>query len=77
MARLVERHPEIHRARIEVGHDGKTDTMLVKLETDGTDVDAYAASISEVLKLRGEVETVSVGGLPRDGVVIADLRGTG
>jgi len=77
VARLVERHPEIHRARIEVGHDGKTDTMLVKLETDGTDVDAYAASISEVLKLRGEVQTVSLGGLPRDGVVIADLRGTG
>lgn len=77
VARLVDRHPEIHRARIEVGHDGKTDTMLVKLETDGTDVNAYAASITEVLKLRGEVETVSPGGLPRDGVVIADLRGTG
>jgi len=77
VARLVERHPEIHRARIEVGHDGKTDTMLVKLETEGSDVAAYAASISEVLKLRGEVETVSPGGLPRDGIVIADLRGMG
>ena len=74
VARLVDRHPEIQRARIEVGHNGKTDTMLVKLETEGTDVAAYAASISEVLKLRGEVETVSLGTLPRDGVVIADLR---
>ena len=75
VARLVERHPEIQRARVEVRHDGKGDTLLVKLETDGSDVAAYAASISEVLKLRGEVETVSLGGLPRDGVVIADLRG--
>ncbi|AGI68897.1 hypothetical protein OAN307_c33960 [Octadecabacter antarcticus 307] len=74
VARLVERHPEIHRARVEVGHNGKTDTMLVKLETDGSDLAAYAASISEVLKLRGEVEIVSRGVLPRDGVVIADLR---
>lgn len=74
VAQLVQRHPEIQRARIEVGHDGKTDTMLVRLETEGSDVAAYAASISEVLKLRGDVETVSLGGLPRDGVVIADLR---
>jgi len=51
--------------------------MLVRLETEGTDVAAYAASISEVLKLRGEVETVSLGTLPRDGIVIADLREAG
>ncbi len=75
VAKLVERHPEIHRARIEVGHDGKTDTMRVKLETDGTDIAAYKASVTEVLKLRGDVETTAVGGLPRDGIVIADLRG--
>lgn len=49
-------------------------SMLVELETEGADVAAYAASISEVLKLRGDVETVSLGALPRDGVVIADLR---
>lgn len=75
VARLVERHPEIQRARVEVGHDGKTDTMLVRLETEGTDVAAYTASISDVLKLRATVETVTPGALPRDGIVIADLRG--
>jgi len=75
VARLVERHPEIQRARIEVGHNGKTDTMLVKLETEGADLAAYSASISDVLKLRGDVETVPLGALPRDGIVIADLRG--
>ena len=75
VAQLVERHPEIHRARVEVGHDGKTDTMLVRLETDGSDLAGYVASISEVLKLRAKVETVAIGGLPRDGIVIADLRG--
>lgn len=77
VARLVERHPEIHRARVEVGHNGQSDTMVVKLETEGSDVAAYAASVAEELKLRGEIETVSPGGLPRDGVVIADLRGLG
>ncbi len=77
VARLVDRHPEVHRARVEVGHDGKGDTMVVKLETDGGQADTYAASVSEVLKLRGVVEMVPPGALPRDGVVIADLRDVG
>jgi phenylacetate-CoA ligase len=77
VARLVERHPEVLRARVEVGHDGKGDTMTVKLECDGGDAGAYAASVSEVLKLRGVVEMVAPGALPRDGIVIAELREVG
>ena len=65
------------RARVEVGHDGKGDTMVVKLETEGADAVGYAASVTEVLKLRGDVEMVSPGALPRDGIVIADLREIG
>ena len=77
VAALVARHPEVARARVEVGHDGKGDTMRVKLEATGGDAGAYAASVTEVLKLRGEVEVVAPGALPRDGIVIADLREVG
>ncbi len=74
VASLVARHPEIARARIEVSHDGQRDEMVVKLETQASDEGVFAASIKEVLKLTGKIELVSPGALPRDGVVIADLR---
>ena len=77
VANLVARHPEVQRARVEVRHDGAGDTRVVTLETDGADADAYAASVSDVLKLRGTIEIVVPGALPRDGVVIADLREVG
>ena len=74
VARFVERHPEIDRARVEVTHDGKSDAMLVKIEAAQPNGADYAASIRDVFKLRADIEFVSPGGLPRDGVVIADLR---
>ncbi len=74
VASLVGRHPEIARARIEVTHDGKRDQMLVKLETQATDEAVFEAAIREVLKLNGAIQLVAPGSLPRDGVVIADLR---
>lgn len=74
VASLVVRYPEIARARIEVRHDGQRDQMLVKLETQATDETVFEAAIREVLKLNGEVQLVALGSLPRDGVVIADLR---
>ncbi|MDD9923559.1 MAG: phenylacetate--CoA ligase family protein [Boseongicola sp.] len=74
VARLVERHPEIHKARVEVGHDGASDTLTVKLETDRTEKLTYSDSVKELLKLRADVELFEKGQLPRDGLVIADLR---
>ncbi|MFA8440751.1 phenylacetate--CoA ligase family protein [Yoonia sp.] len=74
VASLVGRHPEIARARIEVTHDGQRDQMLVKLETQATDETVFEAAIREVLKLNGAIQLVAPGSLPRDGVVIADLR---
>ena len=74
VASLVGRHPEIDRARIEVTHDGQRDQMLVKLETQATDETVFEAAIREVLKLNGAIQLVAPGSLPRDGVVIADLR---
>ncbi len=74
VASLVARHPEIARARVEVTHDGQRDEMVVKLETQATDEAVYDAAIREVLKLNAKVQLVAPGSLPRDGVVIADLR---
>ena len=77
VAQLLERHPEVARARVEVGHNGTSDTMLVKVEAPEADTARLAASISEVMKLRADVSIVDPGSLPRDGVVIADLREAG
>lgn len=67
----------VDRARVEVGHDGKGDTMTVRLETGGGDGAAFGDAVREVLGLRGEVVIEAPGSLPRDGVVIADMRDVG
>lgn len=74
VAALVARLPEVARARVIAGREGETDTMVVRVEGEGIDAGAVAASVREVLKLSGEVEVVSPGSLPRDGVVIEDTR---
>ncbi len=74
VADLVARHPDVARARVEVTHDGQRDEMTVKLETNVTDATAFEAIIGEVLKLNARIDLVKPGQLPRDGIVIADLR---
>ncbi|KAB7613993.1 phenylacetate--CoA ligase [Amylibacter sp. SFDW26] len=74
VATLVERHPEVSKARIEVDNDGKSDIMRVKLETNEGDCAKYQASIKDILKLRSEIEICALGSLPKDGLVIHDLR---
>jgi phenylacetate-CoA ligase len=74
VAELVARHEEVTRARVIADREGDSDGMTVMIETEGGDPDHYAASIAEVLKLRGKVELVAAGTLPRDGVVIEDRR---
>jgi len=74
VAALVAKHSEIDRARVVASRDGEMDVMTVRIETAAEDPGAYAGTISEVLKLKGIVELVKPGGLPRDGVVIADTR---
>jgi phenylacetate-CoA ligase len=76
VAALLERHPEVHKARVEVNHDGKNDTLLVRLETESTETTGYESSIRELLKLRAVVELCHKGDLPSDGLVIADGRST-
>jgi phenylacetate-CoA ligase len=74
IADLVARHPDVVRARVEVTHDGQRDKMTVKLETNVTDAAAFETIVGEVLKLNATIELVKPGQLPRDGIVIADLR---
>jgi phenylacetate-CoA ligase len=74
VAALVARHPEVSRARVTVTREGEQDAMTVRLEATGGDPAVFAASVAEVLKLRGTVEVVAPGSLPRDGKVIEDLR---
>ena len=74
VAQLVARHDEIDRARVVASREGEMDVMTVRIETAGSDTAAYEKSVAELLKLRGKVELVSPGGLPRDGLVIEDAR---
>jgi len=76
VAVLLERHPEVHKARVEVNHDGQNDTLLVRLETENTESAGYESSIRELLKLRADVVLCPKGDLPCDGLVIADQRAT-
>jgi phenylacetate-CoA ligase len=78
IAEAVKRHSEIGRARLVVSHDGQSDVMTLKAEVPaGTDqrLAAHLAnSLAAVTKLRGFVELVPAGSLPKDGKVIEDVR---
>ena len=74
VAQLVAKHDEIVKARVIAGRDGEMDTMTVQIETEAQDADSYAASVADVLKLKGKIQLVSPGSLPNDGKVIEDQR---
>ncbi len=74
VAALVARHPEIARARVIAEREAEMDVMTVRIEAEGGDAGAFSASVAEILKLKGKVEVVAPGSLPRDGLVIEDQR---
>ena len=74
MAALVDKHEEIVKARVIAARQGEMDTMTVKIESPRSDHVAYAKSVVEVLKLKGAIEVVAPGSLPKDGLVIEDQR---
>jgi phenylacetate-CoA ligase len=74
VAALVAKHAEIVKARVIAGRSGEMDVMTVQIEAEGGDAAAYAASVVDVLKLKGTVEVVAPGTLPKDGKVIEDTR---
>ena len=64
----------VERARVLAQRAGDADHMVVQIESAGGDAVAFGAAVRDVLKLRGDVEIVAPGSLPRDGVVIEDQR---
>ncbi len=77
VARIVDQHPGIERARVEVSTDGSRDQLTVKLESsdhNSHDQQALDSTVAEILKLKADVVVVPRNELPKDGIVIADLR---
>lgn len=71
---MVSRHAEIDRARVEVSFDGKTEHIDVKIESSVKEPAQFAEWVRESLKLKTRITVVDNGHIPRDGVLVADLR---
>ncbi|WP_299826259.1 phenylacetate--CoA ligase family protein [uncultured Roseobacter sp.] len=74
VAALVARHDEIVKARVIASRDGAQDAMTVQVEAAGGSAESFSASVVDVLKMKGAVEILAPGSLPRDGLVIEDQR---
>ena len=74
VADLVARAAEIKKARVNVTRSENNDVMSVLLEIEGETNKDYDLMVKEILKLKGEVQTVSPGTIPNDGKVIDDQR---
>ena len=77
VAEIGKRHNEIAKLRLVIGRANELDTMTLKAELYAEPqgfVDALTASLQSVTKLKGVVEIVPSGSLPKDGKVIADER---
>jgi len=77
MAQLVKRHPEIERARLVIDWQNETDVMTLRYESNSNSEslpNAIEESIRDLFKVRGVVELVDTDSLPKDGIVIEDIR---
>ena len=75
IARVLDRHPQIGRARLVVSGEMGHDVMTLKVESaDGLDVVRVAETVRDQTKLRAVVDVVPEGSLPNDGKVIEDVR---
>ncbi len=77
VSRRVADTAAISRARVEVSHDGKTDLIDVKLECISGSAADFETLVQETFKLRSRITMVPPGSLPRDGILVSDLRGSG
>jgi phenylacetate-CoA ligase len=80
VAEVLRRHPGLGRARLVVAGEMADDRMTLHVEASGATeglVDALAASVRDVTKLRAEVVLAAPGSLPNDGKVIEDTRSIG
>lgn len=77
VAEIGRRHPEIAKFRLVIGRANELDTMTLRVELYDEPagfVDALQATLQAVTKLKGRVDIVPLGSLPKDGKVIADER---
>ncbi|WP_276808602.1 phenylacetate--CoA ligase family protein [Castellaniella defragrans] len=75
IARVLDRHAGIGRARLVVSGESGHDVMTLRIEADAAlDTEAVAATVREQTKLRAVIEIVAAGSLPNDGKVIEDAR---
>lgn len=77
VAAIIERHPEVSKARLVVSNADHNDSMELICESSSDDaalVEAIVASVRELTKLRGAVTLVGTGELANDGLVIEDKR---
>lgn len=61
------------RARVIADREGDADKMIVQFEGE-IDEAAAASEVQDALKLKGEVQCLAPGTMPRDGLVIEDRR---
>lgn len=86
IADIVNRHPEILKARLIVDQRNDADVMTLSCEIDQLDqvaggdvslLEEISNSIQAVCKVRGQVGFAEPGSLPNDGIVIDDIRKIG
>ncbi|MEM7194020.1 MAG: AMP-binding protein [Pseudomonadota bacterium] len=77
IAEIVKKHDGVLNARLVIEWVEQSDVMTLRCETDAASADLVSAieqSIRDICKVRGGVELLRVGDLPKDGVVIEDAR---
>ncbi len=79
VAEIARRHTAILKARLVITGEMANDQMTLHCEVADPaalsgDIEAIAATIRDITKLRGEVRLVAAGTLPNDGKVIEDAR---
>ncbi|WP_027016239.1 phenylacetate--CoA ligase family protein [Comamonas composti] len=77
IAAVVQRFPQIGKARLVVSGEMASDTMVLMVETRETSpglAQQLGETLREITKLRGEVQMLAPGALPNDGKVIEDAR---
>lgn len=77
IAAIMARHAELGRGRLVVTRAEETDAMCLQVEVAGPPpglAEAVAATLRDVMKLRGTVTFVPPGTLPNDGKIIDDTR---
>ena len=74
VASLVASHEAIERARVIATREEDMDAMSVQIETTASDPSLFDDLVKIHLKLKGTINLVAPGCLPRDGLVIEDQR---